>query len=285
MPTILKSRSFSNLREEKLMASLSPSLNVMIMAVRKAGRRIIRDFGEIESLQVSQKSTADFMATTEAKAEKALLEYLQEVRPRYSFAVTDKKEIEGEDFSNRFLITPLDGVINFVHGIPVFSLIVTLYRDNDIFAGVIYNPAMDELFYAEKGTGAFLMTAQGDKRLRVSGRKNISEALIGVDFSPSEDLDATSDYMLPLLRKTLGGRRQGCVSLNMSYVAAGRFDGGIYRGAKPWQTAAGFLLVKEAGGHVRGSNGTEKSAEVLASEDIIATNDNMDTEITRALVK
>ena len=222
------------------MASLSPSLNVMIMAVRKAGRRIIRDFGEIENLQVSQKSAASFMATTEAKSEKALLDYLQEVRPRYNFSVRDTKEISGEDSSNRFLISPLDGEINFLHGIPMFSLSLTLYRDNDIFAGVIYNPIMDELFYAEKGSGAFLMTAQGDKRLRVSGRKNLSEALIGVDFAQSEDLQDTSDYMLPLLKKTIGARRLGCIPLNLAYVAAGRFDGAASTsaGAPPKSSAS-----------------------------------------------
>ncbi len=285
MSEIQRLRAFRNPKEERLMSSLSPSLNVMIMAVRKAGKKIIRDFGELENLQASEKSVADFMSTTENKVEKVLLDYLQEVRPRYGFKVKDNKEIVGEDISNKFLISPLDGRVNFLHGIPLFSVSLVLYRDNDIFSGVIYNPIMDELFYAERGSGAFLMTSQGDKRLRVSGRKKISEAVIGVDFAVEEDLQKTSDYMLPLLKKTLGARRLGCISLNLAYVASGRFDGGIYRGSRPWQTAAGFLLIKEAGGHIRGSRWEEKSSEVLSSQDIIASNDNMDKEISNSLSK
>lgn len=286
MPTLLNQRTtFSSFREEKIMSTLSPALNVLVTGVRKAGRRIIRDFNEIENLQVSGKSVKEFMTKTKEKSFKTLFEYLQTARPRYSYLLTGGRRTEGEDISNTFILNELDGEVNFMHGIPMFSISAALLRDGEITAGVIYNPVSDELFYAEKGSGAFVMTASGDKRLRVSQRNDMKDALIGVDFAfqNKQEITECQAKLVSLIEHTAGIRRLGCVSLEMAYTAMGKFDGCFCNFADITQTATGFILMKEAGGHIRDNFGKAKSSDCLASGGIIAVSDNLDTLLTKAL--
>lgn len=282
-----KTVRFNNPKEEKLLASLSPSLNVAIMAVRKAGRAILRDFGEIQSLQSSTAGAFDFAIKTREKSLQTLFRYLQEVRPRYSFMLPDKEKIEGEDISNCFIINPLDGLINFAHGVPFFTISVALIRDNVPYTGVVFNPITDELFYAEKGSGAFLMTAQGDKRLRVSERRNIADAMIALSSSEKtvESFDDCQNKIRFFQERTAGVRTLGSTSLTLAYASAGRFDSVWCRYVSSFETAAGIVLVKEAGGYVRSEKGLEKPTEVLESDTLVATNDTLDTEITKILRK
>ncbi len=278
-------KTFSDFKEEKIMGSLSPALNVMIKAVRKAGRSMVRDFSEVENLQITKKAPADFIAKTIDKSKKTLLADLQKARPDYSFVIADKEEIKGADTSNTFIIEPLDGVANFMRSISFFAVSVALVRDGDIFAGVTYNPISDELYYAEKGTGTYIMTSRGDRRLRVSGRKNLAEALIGIDFTKA-DLPAIEQHqerLRFLTENTEGTRFFGAPSLALAMVAAGKLDAYWSRFVKPSSIAAGLVMVKEAGGHARTTSGADKLTDILKAASVIATNDEMDFAITKVL--
>jgi len=286
MATLLQQKkTFSDFKEEKIMGSLSPALNVMIKAARKAGRRIVRDFSEVENLQISKKVPADFIDKTIEKSKETLLTDLRSARPNYSFTIAGDEHIEGADTSNTFIIEPLDGVVNFMRAIPFFAVSIALVRDGDILAGVTYNPVLDELYYAEKGTGTYIMTARGDRRLRVSGRKNLTDALIGVDFT-KQDSSAIEQYqerLRYLIENTEGARRMGAPSLGLAMVAAGKIDAYWCRFVKPSNIAAGLVMVKEAGGHARATGGADKLIDVLKAASVIATNDEMDFAITKVL--
>lgn len=234
------------------MAFRSPTLNVMTMAAEKAGRALIRDFGEVEQLQVSRKGPADFVSTADMKAEKILVRELQKARPDFGFLLEETGEIEGSDPLNRWIVDPLDGTTNFLHGLPHFCISIALEYNKEIIAGVVYEPLRDEMFWAERGQGAFV----NDHRLRVSGRSNMVDALIatGMPFHGQTHDDGKGELYIQQLQRVMGKcsgiRRWGAAALDLAYVAAGRFDGFWENGLNPWDVAAGILLVKEAGGTV-----------------------------------
>ena len=216
----------------------------MVKACRKAAKIIIRDFGEIENLQVSLKGPGDFVTNCDKKVEKILIEELQKARPNYSILSEEIGEINN-DSPNRWIIDPIDGTANFLHGIPHFAISVGLEEKNEIISGIIYDPIKDEMFTAEKGQGAWL----NDRRLRVSDRTNMLEMLFatGMPFGTKEGLKITLEELEKLMPKCAGVRRQGAAALDLAYVAAGRLDGYWERGLNAWDIAAGLLIAKEAG--------------------------------------
>jgi myo-inositol-1(or 4)-monophosphatase len=260
------------------MPYLSPALNVMTTAARKAGRRLIRDFGEVENLQISRKGPADFVSSADERTERILVEELSKARPGYSFLVEEQGLIEGPDKSHRFIIDPLDGTTNFLHGVPHFAISIALEREGQLTSAVVYNPVTDEMYTAERGHGAYL----NDKRLRVAGRSSLREALIatGIPFLGREGHERFLAELAPLMAATSGVRRFGAASLDLAYVAAGRFDGFWERGLSPWDVAGGTLLVREAGGHVSDLAGR---SNVLESSDILAANDSLHPVLLKLL--
>lgn len=262
-------------RQDRFISSLSANLNVMIQAVQKAGRGLARDFGELEKLQVSQKGAADFASTADFNSEKTLREYLLKVRPRYGFLQEEGGEIKGADTSHRWIIDPLDGTSNFLHAIPHFSISLALQEDKEIIAGVIYNPITGDLFYAEKGGGAWALTATGSCRLHVSDRNRLNEAVVvtGIPHLGHANPENFIRQLMPMMQKTAGVRRMGSAALDLAYVAAGRFECYWEEDIKPWDMAAGLLIVKEAGGRVCNFNGKEDLFEIVNGSSVIASND------------
>lgn len=252
------------------MPQTSPLLNVMIGAARKAGRALARDFGEVENLQVSRKGPSDFVSSADLKAEKTLFEELSKVRPGYGFVMEERGVVEGTDKTNRWLVDPLDGTTNFLHGLPHFAISIGLEREGVLIAGVIYNPARDELFWAEKGQGAYL----NDKRLRVAGRTDMRDALFatGTPFFGKPGHDQALKEIGSVIGKSAGIRRWGAAALDLAYVAAGRFDGYWERGLNVWDIAAGAVMVREAGGAVSEIDGGDfmKTGAVLAANATLA---------------
>ncbi len=277
--------SFSAFKEEKILSGLSPALNVLITAARKAGRSVVRDFSELEALQSAGRRGFDFASKAQQKAESTLVKYLQTARPRYAFSLPEGRKIEGDDTSNCFVVNALDGMDNFLRAIPLFSVSVALVRDSDILAGVVYNPIPDELFYAEKGCGALLMSGNGDRRLRVSSCNEMAKSLIAVDFS-AQNKEEIADYqkrLASVIEGAAGVRRFGCVSLAMAYVASGKLEGHWCRYSDFTQTAAGSVIVKEAGGHVRAADGDAKLPEALYKRSVISVNDDLDVLLMKSL--
>jgi myo-inositol-1(or 4)-monophosphatase len=248
----------------------SPLINVMTAAALKAARGLVRDFGEVEQLQVSVKGPGDFVSTADLKAEKTLRAELSKARPGFGFLMEESGVTPGSDERHRWIVDPLDGTTNFLHGIPQFAISIALERDGEIVAGVVYEPLRDQMFWAEKGAGAFL----NDRRLRVSGRRNIAEAVIGtgIPFRDRGDHAAYLATLAAVMAATCGVRRMGAASLDLAYVAAGRFDGYWEFGLSPWDIAAGILLVREAGGYVTDIAGGHG---MLASGDVLAANDHL----------
>lgn len=248
------------------MPYLSPALNVMTTAARRAGRKLTRDFGEIENLQVSRKGPADFVSAADERTEQMLIAELSKARPGYNFLVEEQGVIEGPDKSHRFIIDPLDGTTNFLHGIPHFAISIGLEEDGELVAGLIYQPIADEIYWAEKGRGAYL----NDRRLRVSARRTLEESLIGtgIPFRGHGDHPHYLQTLGAVMRTTTGARRFGVASLDLAYVAAGRYDGFWEFGLKPWDIAAGIVLVREAGGTV----GALGDGNIMETGDVIAAN-------------
>lgn len=224
----------------------SANLNVMMKTARKAGRGLLKDFGEVENLQVSAKGPGDFVSRADRQAEETIREELMLARPTYGFLGEEGAEIEGQDPTRRWIVDPLDGTTNFLHGLPHWAVSIALEHKGQIVAGVIYDPVKDEMFYAEKGFGAFVNEA----RLRVSGRHRMAEALFatGLPFSGRTDLPETLQDLARLLPTCAGVRRFGAAALDLAYVAAGRYDGFWERRLNAWDLAAGIVIVKEAGG-------------------------------------
>ncbi len=252
------------------MAVRSATLNVMANAALKAARGLIRDFGEVEQLQVSIKGPGEFVSAADLKAEKVLRGELAKARPAYGFLMEESGSEEGTDRHHRWIVDPLDGTTNFLHGIPHFAISIALERDREIIAGVVYEPLRDEMFWAEKGAGAFL----NDRRLRVSARRQLAESLIGTGI-PFVGRGHYPEYLATLgavMAATSGVRRLGVASLDLAYVAAGRLDGYWEFGLFAWDVAAGVLLVREAGGYVSDTAGTQA---MLATGDVIAANDHL----------
>jgi myo-inositol-1(or 4)-monophosphatase len=260
------------------MPYLSPVLNVMVAAARKAGRGLIRDFGELENLQVSLKGPADFVSTADERTERILIEELSRARPGYAFLGEESGASDGPDKSHRFIIDPIDGTTNFLHGIPIFAISIALEREGQLVSAVVYNPVVDEMYVAEKGHGAYL----NDKRLRVAARKAMKEALFatGAPFMGRPGHGRFLAELKAVLAISPGIRRCGAASLDMAGVAAGRYDGFWERGLNPWDVAAGILLVREAGGIV---SDLDRGDRMLETGELLATNDVLYPQILQLL--
>ncbi|HEY9164487.1 MAG TPA: inositol monophosphatase family protein [Magnetovibrio sp.] len=256
----------------------SALLNVMTAAAQKAARRLVRDFGEVENLQVSKKGPADFVSMADKKAEETLVQELSKARPDFGFILEEGAAIEGKDTSNTWIIDPLDGTTNFLHGIPHFAISIGLMRDNDLFAGVVYNPVTDEMYWAEKGQGAFL----NGRRLRVSSRTHMAESLFatGVPFLGVDKDPRFLERLEGVMKVSSGIRRFGSAALDLAFVAAGRYDGFWECGLQQWDMAAGIVLVREAGGFVSDINGKRK---MLETGSVIATNEKIYTPLFKIL--
>lgn len=259
--------------------SQSSLLTVMINAARKAARGLQRDFGEIENLQVSVKGPGDFVTASDRRCEQILREELAKARPGYSFLGEEGGSIKGTDPDNRWIIDPIDGTTNFIHGVPLFAIAIALERAGEIVAGLIYNPVMDELFTAEKGRGAFL---NDRRRLRVAARRDIHDTLVscGLPHRGGTGNEQFRRELTIMQGKVAGLRRTGSACLDLAYVAAGRFDAYWERGLQPWDLAAGMLMVREAGGTVADLDG---AAKPLETGNIIATNGELLPHFQREL--
>ncbi len=248
------------------MALRSALLNVMAAAAEKAARGLKRDFGEIELLQVSRKGPSDFVSAADLKAERTIRAELEKARPKFGFLLEEAGEIKGEDERHRWIIDPVDGTTNFLHGIPHFAISIALELEGEIIAGLVYNPITDEMFMGEKGKGAVL----NNHRLRVSARTDLGDALIGtgIPFRGHGNTAAYGKVLDRVMPEVAGIRRFGSAALDLAYVAAGRFDGYWETGLQMWDIAAGVLLVREAGGYVTEVNGGKNpigTGSVLAS--------------------
>lgn len=256
-------------REEQMISALSPNLNIMVNAVRKAGHSLIRDFGEISSLQVSQKGPGDFVSNADLMAEKNLMSFLKEARSDYGFLSEECGEIPSESSPFKWVIDPIDGTTNFLHAIPTFALSVALMNKDTVIAGVIYNPITNELYYAEKGQGAFLMTPTGNRRLRVSGRQKLAHSLVGSNgFSNPK----SRKLLAELSPKITSTRFNGCTTLSLASVAAGQLDAYVACQFKIWDIAAGYLLIKEAGGYISDFQADRDLLAIVDSQTILASN-------------
>jgi len=238
--------------ERRSLAPRSATITVMIRAAFAAAKNLKRDFGEVEHLQVSEKGPGDFVSHADVKAERTLRAELARTRPEYGFLGEEGGETRG-DGRNRWIVDPIDGTTNFLHGVPHFAISIALEREGEIIAGVVYQPISDELFWAEKGNGAYVDTPTArSRRLRVSGRKDPARALIGtgIPHIGRAGHDTYHPRLETVSKKTAGVRRWGAASLDFAFVAAGRYDAFFEYGLAPWDVAAGILLVREAGGVV-----------------------------------
>ncbi|MWV28157.1 inositol monophosphatase family protein [Aurantiacibacter rhizosphaerae] len=267
------------------MAAISGLIRVMEKAARKAGGRLRRDFGEVEHLQVSHKGPSDFVSKADQVAERILWDELKAARPGWGFVLEEGGEIEGEEDQPRWIIDPLDGTTNFLHGIPHFAISIAVQEPKlggggwgDVVAGMVYQPITDETFWAEKSRGAWLH----DARLRVSGRRQLSEALIatGTPFQGHGNFAEWSRIFGSVGPNVAGIRRFGAASLDLAWVAAGRFDGFWESDLAPWDTAAGCLLVREAGGFVSDYRGR---SQPICDSQVIAGNDQMHSRLHKQI--
>jgi len=256
----------------------SALLNVMIKAARKASRTLKRDFGEIEHLQASLKGPANFVTAADQRAEGILREELEHARPGYSFLGEEGGAREGSDKTHRWIVDPLDGTLNFLHGIPHFAISIGLEREGTIVAGLVYNPVTDELFTAERGKGAFL----NDQRLRVGARKRLADAVVACALPhPSRgDVELTRSEHNMVQDRVAGLRRLGAAALDLAWVAAGRLDAYWERGLSPWDMAAGIALVREAGGFVTDLGGGD---DMVKMGGILAANEDIHGQMLRTL--
>lgn len=253
------------------MSLKSPVITVMTKAASKAARHLKRDFGEVENLQVSRKGPADFVSNADMKAEKILHEELSHARPNFGFLMEESGETKGDDnLERRWIVDPLDGTTNFLHGLPHFAISIALEEREQIVAAVVYDPIKDEMFTAEKGNGAFL----NDRRLRVSSRRRMDESIFatGIPFKGLEGHERFLNEVREVMAVSAGVRRWGTASLDLAYVAAGRFDGFWEWGLKAWDYSAGALLVREAGGYISEIGGrslTSKSPNLVCANEYL----------------
>ena len=256
----------------------SANINIMVKACRKASKILIRDFGEIENLQVSVKGPGDFVTTSDKKVEKTIIDELLKARPDYSVLSEENGEINN-DKSFKWIIDPIDGTANFLHGIPHFAISIGLEKDGEIICGIIYDPIKDEMFVAEKGNGSYL----NNQRIRVSSRSKLKDCIIftGGPKKESEDRDlALKEYNNFSTKILIPIRKLGSAALDMAYVAAGRCDGFWQRNLNYWDIAAGIILIKESGGFVTDFNGENK---YLKNKTILATNSKINKEMMEVL--
>ncbi|MEL6840571.1 MAG: inositol monophosphatase family protein [Pseudomonadota bacterium] len=246
----------------------SANLNVMMKTARKAGRALVKDFGEVENLQVSAKGPGDFVSRADKAAEAIIREELMHARPSYGFLGEEGQEIDGDDPTRRWIVDPLDGTTNFLHGLPHWAVSIALEHKGQIVAGVIYDPVKDEMFYAEKGGGAWM----NESRLRVSARHRMIESIFatGLPFAGMAHLPEALQDLARLLPTTAGVRRFGAAALDLAYVAAGRYDGFWERSLNAWDIAAGIIIVREAGGIVEA---LDPETDVLETGSIICANE------------
>jgi myo-inositol-1(or 4)-monophosphatase len=254
-------------------------MNVMVQAALKAGRGLARDFGEVENLQVSLKGPGDFVSAADRRADQILIGELGKARPSYGFLTEESGAIAGNDDNNRWIVDPLDGTTNFLHGIPLFAISVALEREGKIVAGVVYNPILNDLYVAERGSGAFL----NDRRLRVSARKLLGEALIGIGMPHLGNRDEGHSEVAARLKTRIAGvRATGSAALELGWIAAGRYDGYWHYGLDPWDFAAGALIVREAGGFVTDLAGRDRD---LAAGPIVAGNQPIHRQLQALLAE
>jgi myo-inositol-1(or 4)-monophosphatase len=248
----------------------SALMNVMIAAARKAGRGLTRDFGEIEQLQVSVKGPGNFVTAADHRSEETLFRELSKARPGYGFLMEERGEVPGADKTHRWIVDPLDGTTNFMHGIPLFAVAIGLEREGELVAGLVYNPILDEMYTAEKGQGAFV----NSRRLRVASRKTLTDSVIstGIPHRGREGHPRFLSECKLLMGQVAGVRRTGSATIDLAWVAAGRFDGYFEHNLGPWDIAAGTILVREAGGHVSDDAG---SPRMLETKNIVAGNANI----------
>lgn len=257
----------------------SALLNVMVNAAIKAGKSLSRDFNEVENLQVSRKGPADFVSKADLRAEQIIFDDLRKARPTYAFLMEEGGEVAGSDGQHTWIIDPLDGTTNFLHSIPLFAVAIALQRGDEIVASVIYNPIMDELFTAEKGGGAWLADR---KRLRVANRRHLSEAVVATGIKTQGTAnDSLQLRQLAAINPAVAGiRRSGSICLDMAWLATGRYDALWESGLKPWDVAAGFLMVREAGGLVSDYAGQPGS---VANGQVVAGNEALHGALLKAL--
>lgn len=247
----------------------SANLNVMIKAARKAGRSLIKDFQEVENLQVSAKSAGDFVSRADIAAEKIIKEELTEARPTYGWLGEESDPVAGQDPTRRWIVDPLDGTTNFLHGLPHWAVSIALEHKGQIVAGVVFDASKDELFVAEKGKGAWM----NERRIRVSDRHRMIESIYatGLPFAGRSDLPATLSDLAQVLPACAGVRRWGAASLDLAYVAAGRYDGFWERSLNIWDIAAGLILAREAGALVEGiakNTKPEDTGDILCATEV-----------------
>ncbi len=255
----------------------SALLNVMIAAARKAARALKRDFGEVENLQVSMKGPANFVSAADRRAEETLFAELSKARPGYGFLGEEGGVREGADKTHRWIVDPLDGTTNFLHGIPHFAISIGLEREGTVIAGLIYNPINDEMFIAERGKGAFL----NEKRIRVAARSRLDLAVVACPLPHIGRADELASRETVAMQSQVAGlRRYGAAALDLAWVAAGRLDAYWERNIKPWDIAAGIILVREAGGFISDCDGGD---DMYAKGHIVAGNDGMQKEVLRLL--
>ncbi len=237
------------------MNSISPNLNIMIKASEQASKVLIRDFGEIEKLQVSKKGPNDFVTNADLKTEKIILDILRKAKPNYSI-ISEENGIEiNKDKRNTWIVDPIDGTVNFLHGIPHFAISIAYMTEGEIVSGITFDPIKNEIFYAEKNNGAFF----NNQRIRVSKKNNINDCLFVTGDNINKEID------IPF-------RKSGCAALDLAYVAAGRYDGYFQHGLSLWDIAAGIILVKEAGGITNEINlSNTENLNVIASSENIST--------------
>ena len=254
----------------------SSLITVMEKAARKAAPRLRRDFNEVEQLQVSRKGPADFVSNADRAAERTIRDMLKQARPDYGFLLEEEGEIEGEEGAPRWIVDPLDGTSNFLHGIPHFAISIAVEDRGEIVAGLIYQPLTDESFWAEKGRGAWLH----DRRLRVSARRDLADCLIatGIPYQGHGDRPRFNAILNAVMPEVAGVRRFGSAALDLAWVAAGRYDGFWEEGLRPWDVAAGMLLVREAGGFITDFRGGERPIE---RREVVAGNDQIHSKLHR----
>ena len=256
----------------------SALMNVIVGAARKAGRSLARDFGEVEQLQVSMKGPANFVSAADTRAEEILHKELLRARPGYGLLLEEHGEVEGADRTHRFIVDPLDGTTNFLHGIPLFAIAIALERDGELVAGLIYNPASNEMFTAERGKGAFL----NDRRIRVAARTELADCVIvtGIPHRGKSGQELFLKEMQVVMASSAGIRRTGAAALDLAWVAAGRFDGFWERNLRPWDLAAGIVILREAGGFVSDADGKDK---MLATGSVVAGNETIQRTLLKLL--
>jgi len=258
----------------------SPQINIITKACKKASRSLIRDFGEIENLQVSLKGPGDFVTSADKRTEKIIIEELQKAHPDYGIITEESGIINKENTKNRWVIDPIDGTMNFLNGIPHFAISIGYEEENEVKCGIIFDPIKNEMFLAEKGNGAYL----NNSRIRVSNKKKIKDALLvtGGPKSSSKIKDKIFSEYVKVSNKVPHIRKFGSAALDISYVACGRFDGYWQRELNYWDIAAGLIILKEAGGLV---NFFEKDNEAPLKRNILASNSNIHDELSDLVLK